>query len=696
MTETVNTGTWYHVCVTRDSGDRIRVFLNGVLDGTAVVSGSLDTAASVIGATQTANYWQGYISNVRAVSGQIPTAYQTASTTVGATIFTPSTSQLTAVSGTSLLTCQSSTFIDNSGLGRTITTAGDVITQQFSPFTLDVTDDHSGQGNHWQPNNLDLRTTGAGADILVDTPTSYGTDTGAGGEVRGNYCTLNPLQSNGTLANGNLDYTTSVAGTQQVRGTFGMSSGKWYWEFRVNTGAACDAIGIISINNFTLSDSPGLYSDGYAYTASGLKGNNGNYVSYGASYTTGDIIGVALDMDVGTLVYYKNGVSQGTAYSSISGTFVVCNGDSSGGSGSNMSANFGQRPFAYTAPSGFKALCTQNLPTPTIGATSTTQAGKYFNPVIWTGNGSQVDVGFSPDLLWYKARNTTGFGGVVDVLRGNTKYLQTWLTDAEGTAAGLLTTNSTGFVPGSAFSTNNYVAWSWKANGAGVTNTAGSITSTVSASTTSGFSIVTYTGTGANATVGHGLGVVPDMMIVKCRSQGTGYNWAVYHKNIGATKVLLLNSTSAEVTASTVWNNTAPTTTVFSIGTDAALNGSTQTYVAYCFDTVPGYSDFGSYVGNGSDDGPFIYTGFRPRFIMTKAATVAGEWEIYDTARGTYNSVSMTLEAQASSAELNYYTIDILSNGFKQRRYYNTQNQSGQTFIYAAFAESPFKYSLAR
>jgi hypothetical protein len=184
------------------------------------------------------------------------------------------------------------------------------------------------------------------------------------------------------------------------------------------------------------------------------------------------------------------------------------------------------------------------------------------------------------------------------------------------------------------------------------------------------------------------------MVIIKSRSGVR--NWQVYHASIGNTGAVYLNTTSATVTASTNWNNTSPTSSVVSLGTDGNVNANTETYVAYCFAAISGYSAFNSYTGNGSTDGPFIYTGFRPRYIMTKATTVAGEWEIYDTSRSTYNVVTSTLEAQSSSAELNFYSIDILSNGFKQRQSYNTQNQSGQTYIYMAFAENPFNYSRAR
>jgi len=241
---------------------------------------------------------------------------------------------------------------------------------------------------------------------------------------------------------------------------------------------------------------------------------------------------------------------------------------------------------------------------------------------------------------------------------------------------------------------STYVAWNWKANGSGSSNTAGSITSTVSANTTSGFSVVTYTGTGANATVGHGIGIAPSMVIVKQRN--TVRDWIVYNSNIGATKFLVLDTTDPAQTATTFWNSTAPTSTVFSIGTDGAVNTSGGTYVAYVFSEVAGFSKIGSYIGNGSADGVFVYTGFRPRYILIKNSSRFVAWIIWDTARSPSNVSNLVLQANLSDAEVTAVNIDILSNGFKCRTTDNAANASGETMIYAAFAESPFKYSLAR
>jgi hypothetical protein len=240
-----------------------------------------------------------------------------------------------------------------------------------------------------------------------------------------------------------------------------------------------------------------------------------------------------------------------------------------------------------------------------------------------------------------------------------------------------------------------YVAWLWAAGGAAVTNTSGTISSQVSANPTAGFSIVTYTGNGTGgATIGHGLGVAPSMIIVKAR--GNAYNWMVYHTSIGNTGAINLNLTAVTTTSSTWWNNTSPTSSVFTVGTDANMNQSSATYVAYCFAPIAGYSAFGSYTGNGSTDGPFVYLGFRPRFIMRKRTDTTAYWVVYDTARNTYNVVGEDLYPNDSLAGSNDFVMDILSNGFKIRGSGANINANGGTYIYMAFAESPFKYSNAR
>jgi hypothetical protein len=411
-------------------------------------------------------------------------------------------------------------------------------------------------------------------------------------------------------------------------------------------------------------------------------------------------------MDAGTLVCYKNGTSQGTLVSSLSGTYYSY---ATMYNTNNVTYNFGQRAFAYTAPSGFKALCTQNLPTPAV-----VQGDDYFNTVLYTGTGSAqsiTGVGFQPDFLWVKPRNNASSHHLIDAVRGIKKHLFSNLTNAEETAnagTGFTSFDSNGFSLGTDTSTTGntnlstvtYAAWNWKANGAGSSNTAGTITSTVSANTTSGFSIATFTqlsGSPYVGTVGHGLGVAPSMVIIKDRSIANG--WLVYHASLGATQYLVLSSTAAAATGSNAFNNTAPTSTVFTTAAGSTYWGNAgATAVAYCFAPVAGYSAFGSYTGNGSSDGPFIYTGFKPNFVMVKQTNTSGNsWWMFDGVRSPTNAVYNRLAADLSDAEYsNSSTFDFLSNGFKLRFSDTAWNGSGSTYIYACFAASPFKYSLAR
>ena len=322
----------------------------------------------------------------------------------------------------------------------------------------------------------------------------------------------------------------------------------------------------------------------------------------------------------------------------------------------------------------------------------------YFNTKLYTGTGAThniTGVGFQPDWVWIKNRSITANHHLFDIARGATKYLLTNATNAEATDAQQLqsfdtdgfTVGTNGNVNGSG---NNIVAWNWLASNTTASNTDGSITSTVSANTTSGFSIVSYTGTGSAATVGHGLGSTPKMFIVKRRDAID--NWWVYNSNLGSNDAyLILNTTAASSTAggSTLWNSTAPTNQVFSVNTNSAVNGSSGTYIAYCFAEKKGFSKFGSYTGNGSTDGTFIYTGFKPAFLLIKRTDAAFHWYIHDNKRNTFNVMDKELYPSQSSAEATAVTKDFLSNGVKIRGTQVSQNASGGSYIYMAFAENP-------
>ena len=471
-----------------------------------------------------------------------------------------------------------------------------------------------------------------------------------------------------------------------------------------------------------------LYTGTWAiYNQGASLGTGGpSFISYGTYWQTGDIIGIALDCDVGTLVFYKNGVSLGTAASGLTSgpyfpimSLVV--------SGASMTANFGQRPFTYPAPTGYKALCTTNLPAPAIGQTSSNQADNHFNVVTYSGNGStqNLTTDFAPDLVWIKNRTTNYSHMLYDTLRGPStgsvsKVISSNATDIEGTVNdnstyGYLSSfNANGFTvtagsfTGSGGYTNtsgqNYVAWCWNAGGTSVTNGAGTngatIASTYRANRAAGFSIVTYIGNGVDgATVAHGLGIAPAFIIVKSRNNT--YNWGVWHKNLAKydanhTYALGLNLTRiADATAQyAVFYPGLNNTNVFGLGNESTSNQLNSTYIAYCFAEVSGYSAFGIFSHAALANGTFVYTGFRPRFLLLKGTDNASNWMITDSTRDPTNFVGTELVANLSSTEASpnsLYSLDFVSNGFKMR---NTGLNGN--FIYMAIAETPSRLALAR
>ena len=332
----------------------------------------------------------------------------------------------------------------------------------------------------------------------------------------------------------------------------------------------------------------------------------------------------------------------------------------------------------------------------------------YFNTVLYTGNSSTqsiTGVGFQPDWVWCKSRSGADNHAIFDAVRGGQKQLRSNTTDAELTRTNAISSfDSDGWSMGSQPEMNSntvtYASWNWLASNTTASNTDGSITSTVSANTTSGFSIVSYTGTGANATIGHGLGSLPGMVIVKGRNTTSTNHWFVFHQNsqssysASGSAILLLNAINAVDTIGVggVWNNTSPTSSVFNIGTENGVNESGKDFIAYCFAEKKGFSKFGSYTGNGSTDGPMVYLGFKPSYLLIKHYNGAGnEWEIYDNKRIGYNSANYHLNAHDSTAEATLSNrIDFLSNGFKLRAGPSGPiNTTGNNYIYMAFAESP-------
>jgi hypothetical protein len=700
---------WYHIVVAWDNSNatasnRIKIYVNGLEISYATDNRtSLSTTATyginqavlhTLGAWSWNNgsfaqpqYYDGYLTEINFIDGQALTPASFGETDAVTGVWQPK--KYTGTYGTN-------GFYLNFSDPSAATAAA-------------IGKDYSGNGNNWTPNNISV-TSGATYDSMLDVPTQWAD----GGNGRGNYATLNPINKalyQPTISDGNLRVTPTTTQYQNVFSTISQTSGKWYCEVTVNgTPNSANMIGVSSATeqNYLIANAGliGGTSSGYGYYIyNGNKYNNGSSSAYGNSIASGDVVGIALDLDNGKVWFSKNGTWQASgdpaagtnaAFTSLTSSlgFFISSSSYSGGA-TSFDHNFGQRPFAFSAPSGFRALNTQNLPTPTI-----LKGNQYFDVSTWSGTGgssrSITGVNFQPDLVWGKVRNTTYGHMLFDSVRGagSLKELGTNVTGAEGYASsnlyGFLSAfNSDGFtvtagtdgtIPNAYWnqSGNTYVGWQWK-EGA-----------------TQGFDIVTYTGNGAaGRTISHSLGVTPAMMILKSRSNSR--TWAVYHKNLtSAAYYLGLETTNQQLVDNTMFNSTAPTSSVFSVGT--YQNANTENYVAYLFAEVAGFSKFGSYTGNGSADGPFVFLGLRARYLLIKRTDSTGSWYVYDTARKTYNTMNEWLQPNTSNAENSGTTweFDILSNGFKVRNSGAFSNASGATYIFAAFAENPFKNALAR
>ena len=690
---------WYHIVLSIDTtqataANRVRLYINGTevtaFSSATYPSQNLDllfnsTNAHEIGRFNFGSYLDGYLTEINFIDGQALTPSSFGETDILTGVWKPK--KYTGTYGTNGFFLN---FSDNSS--NTATTIGK---------------DYSGNGNNWTPNNISV-TAGVTYDSMLDVPTNWAD----GGNGRGNYCTLNPLNrqtgsSAAVVTNGNLTITVpsgvnATPGAYAVAtGTFLLAGGKWYFEAvgqQVSGSGGGHALGVTNALTFNFN--------GTNYYTSSFSN-----VSKSAS-AAADVLMIAYDADNNLAWVGKNGTwdagnpSAGTGGTSYTGPVIpFAQGYNDTTNRVDVNCNFGQRPFTYTPPTGFRALNTQNLPAPTI-----VRGNLWMDATLYTGTGATLNVnnaaGFAPDLVWIKSRSDASSHGLHDRVRGEPyAILISNSTAAESTGGSYISSfgglTSTGFQLNSNTSGNGsgstYVGWQWRANGTpAVTNTAGSITSTVSASATSGFSVVTYTGTGANATVGHGLGVAPRMIIFKRRSATA--NWAVYHASIGNTGALALDLTIATDTNVAYFNNTSPTSSVFTVGTGNSVNASTSTYVAYLFAPVAGFSAFGSYTGNGSSDGAFVFTGFRPRYVLIKrSGDGTNNWEVRDSARDTYNAADDRLFPNTSAAEdANNEAVDFLANGFKIRNTGSGSNASSATYIYAAFAEFPFRTALAR
>jgi len=607
---------WYHFVIAINTtegaaADRAKIYVNGVQQAVSTQNGGivLDSTwgfntANVLNIGRYylgSGYLDGYLTEINFIDGQplTPTSFGTT---------------------------------DAYGIWQPIRYSGTYGTNGFYlPFTNTTStstlgNDFSGNSNTWTVNNISL-TSGSTYDSMTDVPTNTNSNTA-------NYCVLNPLSNSysgttvvSSITDGNLNFSDSSSNNRVAIGSMTSPSGKWYFEM-TSSSTGTYAVGLMD----KVSNAGSFYRNNGTYSSSFGGGGTSGY----SSWTTGDVIGVAWDANAGQIWFAKNntwqlgspsaGTNPTNTFTAGLSLFADIYTDNSAGTKSG-SFNFGQRPFTYTPPTGFNRLNTYNLPVPTIPA-----GNKQMDATIWTGDNttprSIANAGsFQPNFVWIKSRSNAYQHNLYDSVRGaGAAYsLSSDQTAAEGgnsNVYGFLSAfNSTGFAVtqgtaggggapnGNAYtnqSGSTYVGWQWKAGGAAVTNTAGTISSQVSANTTSGFSVVTYTGNGtAGATWGHGLGVAPSFVIVKGRTNVD--NWMTWHTSYGGGQYFIeLNTTNALGSATNVWNNTVPNSSVVTVGTGGTVNTNTTTYVAYCFAQIAGYSAFGSYTGNGSADGHFF------------------------------------------------------------------------------------------
>ena len=555
--------------------------------------------------------------------------------------------------------------------------------------TTTIGNDTSGNANNFTTSGISV-TSGVTFDQMTDTPTL-------------NYATWNFLDKNtsGTMQYANLRWGVGTGvGYTPARATMAIpASGKWYFEITHTANGASPAIPVLGIASAAASLALNTTTSG---EMRGIDQTNGNAVdgststTYGAAGTAGNTYGVAIDMDAGTIKFSYNG-----DYANGSGSWNQTYGAGASAFTDLVSSgktwfpyvyliqswadvNFGQRAFAYTPPSGFKALNTANLPTPSIK-----KGSLYMDATLRTGTGATASVsslGFQPDFVWIKSRSAATDHGLYDAVRGVQKQLESNTTTAETTeTTGLTAFNSNGYTVGALAQLNTsaatYVDWAWK-EGA-----------------TPGFDIVTYVGNGTNRTISHNLGAVPKLIILRSREATSTGRWTVQHGYYGSARYAYLNETFAFDTANANlrWNSTDPTSSVFSIGTSSDVNHTNDNYVGYLWSEIEGFSKISSYTGNGSTDGPFVFCGFRPRYVLIKS-TGTENWSVQDSARNPFNVVDARLKPNSADAEAvsSVQNVDFLSNGFKLRNTDTEKNGSGTTYVFAAFAENPFKYSRAR
>jgi len=684
---------WYHFVVVADTtqataANRIKLYVNGVqvtAFSTASypaqnTTGFINSAnAHNIGRVNSGTYYlDGYLAEVNFVDGQAltPSSFGETDTTTGS--WKPKA--YTGTYGTNGFYLK---FADAS-----------------AATAAAIGKDSSGNGNNWTPSGISV-TAGTTYDAMLDSPTLTSTTVA-------NYSTWNRAlyyNSGYVLSDGNLStaYSSGTGAGLKTYSSIGITSGKWYWEYKFTASNPNFYVG------WRTADDALYFGVGCSSGNLNTETSSGSFSGSTVTVANGDVLGIAFDYDSGACYFYKNNTLfyTLTGFTTSSSTLFASTGIWSGGGGAaSGSSTFGQRPFSYTPPTGYLSLNTYNLPTPTIKA-----GNKYMDATTYTGTGAALNVtntaGFKPDFVWVKDRGAAQQHLIYDSIRGVYNFIGSSSTAAESTNNQTLTSfNSNGFGLGTNGTSNSsagsFVGWQWQAGqGSSSSNTNGSITSTVSVNTTAGFSIVTYTGNnGVSQTVGHGLGVAPKMVITKGRTNAFG--WGVQHIGLtGGNNYLALNSTAAQATDNTQGTITNATSTTFQVsgsgGSSSWTNVTGVTYVSYVWAEIVGFSKFGSYTGNGSTDGTFVYLGFRPKFVMVKISSAATDgWVILDSSRNTYNVNDKALAAESSGAEFTVAFSDFTSNGFKVRTTNSAYNTNAATYIYMAFAESPFKSSLAR
>ena len=676
---------WYHLMASWDTtesaaADRFKMFLNGT-ELTLTFSTSYDLNDNISLTNSTTTKWMsGYpTADTQKLAGYLTQAFMLDNQSIQGGDVAVSDILDTFTFGTNGSQIAPKADADIAALASTA--GGDSHMLSF--------DDSSDLGNDESSNNNDFSVTGlASGDQTTNTPSSV-------------LNTLNPLiEEVGTLSNGNRTMTGSTCWTTGNILIPVADGGKWYYE-TVITLVAGFGVGFTGIDFDYNTQDIQHSTDGVFYRDDNRVDKDGSTTtSYGSGFASGDRIGCELDLDNNEVRFYngsKGSGSQnlGTISKTWTSDYIV--------TGLRVNTDTIVHHFASSAWTITDKPTADEISSANVTAPAN-QGIDFFKPVLYTGNGTAIGsggksvtgVGFESGFSWIKNRDATDEHMLFDRVRTATKFLESSSADAEATEAETLSTfDSDGFTLGNnvAVNTNteDYVSWNWKAaSGSGTTTSpAGSLASTSIVSSANSFSVVSYTGTGSATTVGHGLGKIPDMILIKNRDQND--SWSVFcdtRRSDFETDFLVLNTDAAESDDSTMWNDTLPTSSVFSIGTNHSVNANTEKYVAYCFANTRGVVHASSYVGNANDNGPLVFTGFKPSFVMIKQASDTGNWFMYDTVRSVFNVVDDQLEANTTTAETTgSEEIDILSNGFKVRTSDSAVNQDTHFFVYLAMGE---------